>query len=248
MILPSVRRLSFAALVTCSVVACGPAPGTPHAPSPAASGASDAGAATPAPSTETSDDAAIAKAAQEYLDLLVEIAPEEATGLGLHKRDAELDDRTIEGHDKAVERQDALLKQLEKRFEHPKASAGAKTDLAMLLGALRTEVRTKRLQRPLQRQPDYYATPLNAIFWMTAREYAPADERAKNVLARLEKIPKMLEAAKVNLLNPPRVWTEVGIDRAASAKTFLDAQRPFLEKSLPNDKARIDAALKGHIG
>lgn len=245
MILPSVRQLSFAVLVACSSFACGPAPASPHAPSPAASGASDGGAATPPPSTEASDDAAIAKAAQEYLDLLVEISPEEATGLGLHRRDAELDDRTIEGHDKAVERQDALLKQLEKRFEHPKASAGAKTDLAMLIGALRTEVRTKRLQRPLQRQPDYYATPLNAIFWMTAREYAPADERARNVLARLEKIPKMLEAAKVNLLNPPRVWTEVGIDRAASAKTFLDAQRPFLEKSLPNDKARIDTALKG---
>jgi uncharacterized protein (DUF885 family) len=36
----------------------------------------------------------------------------------------------------------------------------------------------------------------------------------------------------------------VGIDRASSAKAFLEAQRPFLDKALPNERARVDAALK----
>jgi uncharacterized protein (DUF885 family) len=80
---------------------------------------------------------------------------------------------------------------------------------------------------------------------MTARDYAPAAERARNVVARLEKIPKLIEAAKANLLNPPRIWTEVGVDRASSAKAFLEAQRPFLVASLPAESARVDAALKG---
>jgi uncharacterized protein (DUF885 family) len=112
------------------------------------------------------------------------------------------------------------------------------------VGALEVSVRTKRVQRPLQRRPDLYASPLDAIFAMTARDYAPAADRAGNVLARLEKIPKVFETAKANLLNPPRVWTEVGIDRAASAKTFLESQRPFLLASLPDQSARVDAALK----
>src|SRR5262249_42904461 len=81
-------------------------------------------------------------------------------------------------------------------------------------------------------------------FHMTARDYAPAADRAKNVVARLEKVPKVVEAGKANLLNPPRVWTEVAIDRASSARTFLEGQRPFLTQALPSDTARIDAALK----
>ncbi len=188
--------------------------------------------------------AAIQKAGQEYLDLLVEISPETATALGLHKNDAELDDRTIAGHDKAVDREEAMLKSLRERFKTPPANASTKTDLAMLIGALEVDIRTKRVQRPLQRQPDLYVSPLNAIFLMTARDYAPAAERARNVIARLEKIPPIIEAAKANLLNPPRVWTEVGVDRASSAKSFLEAQRPFLMASLPGETARVDAALK----
>jgi uncharacterized protein (DUF885 family) len=190
------------------------------------------------------DDAAVQKAAQEYLDLLVEISPETATSLGLHKNDAELDDRTTAGFDKAVDREKAMLDALKERFKSPKLSASGRTDLQMLQGALEVDIRTKRVQRPLQRQPDIYAAPLTAIFFMTARDYAPPAERAKNVVARLEKIPKVIEAARANLLNPPRVWTEVGIDQASSAKSFLEAQRPFLVAALPADGARIDAALK----
>jgi uncharacterized protein (DUF885 family) len=194
--------------------------------------------------TEFPDDAAIAKVGQDFLDLVVEISPEDATTLGLHKNDAELEDRSTAGHDKATDREEALLKSIEERFQSPHASAGAKTDLALLVGALRCDIRRRRVERPLQRKPDIYVSPLNAIYQMTARNYAPARERAKNVVARLEKIPKVVEEGKRNLLNPPRVWTEVGIDVASSAKSFLEQQRPFLVESLPEDTARIDAALK----
>jgi uncharacterized protein (DUF885 family) len=196
---------------------------------------------------EHPDDEAIARAGQEYLDLFAELHPEEATALGLHKYDAELEDRSIAGHDRSTDREEELLESLEKRFEKPKASASAKTDLALLLGALRCSIRTKRVQRPLQRRPGVYVEPLDAIFQMTARSYAPAPERARNVIARLEKIPKVVEQAKKNLLNPPRVWTEIGIDGASAAKVFLDQQRPFLVSALPGETAKIDAALKSAI-
>lgn len=251
------RLLTLGLLLSTSLSlgACGPGSPTSKSPAEGTSGARvatkesvavDAGASS-ASAGEYPDDALIAKAGQEYLDLLVEIRPEDATALGLHKNDGELDDRTIAGFDKSIDREEALLKSIEDRFKAPRASVAARTDLQLLIGALKTDIRTKRVQRPLQRQPDVYADPLGAIFQMTAREYAPAPERAKNVISRLEKIPKVVEAAKQNLLNPPRVWTEVGIDRAASAKTFLEQQRPFLVAALPDQTAKIDAALKGAI-
>lgn len=193
------------------------------------------------------DDAEIAKAGREYLALFTDVHPEAATALGLHANDAALDDRSIDGHDEGVEREVALLASLESRFTAPRASLEARTDLALLLGALRCDIRKKRVIRPLQRKPDVYMEPLDAIFQMTARDYAPASERARNVVARLSKIPSVVAFAKQNLLNPPRVWTEVGIDQAGSARAFLEQQRPFLVEALPTETAAVDAALKGAI-
>jgi len=234
-------------LLLLAFLACAPASDGAHPAAPRAAATTTAPSPAPTPEAKDPDDAAIQKAGQEYLDLLVDISPETATGLGLHKNDAELDDRTLAGHDRAVDREENMVKALRERFSTPRASAAAKTDLALLIGTLEVDIRTKRVQRPLQRQPNLYVSPLNVIFLMTARDYAPAAERARNVVARLEKIPKIIEAAKANLLNPPRVWTEVGVDRAASAKAFLEAQRPFLLASLPGEAARVDAALKASV-
>jgi uncharacterized protein (DUF885 family) len=245
--LSRLSRLSTILALVVPAIACGPAPnGAPPVTPPGSTRSSVEPVTAPPKAVEPNDldDGLVQKAGQEYLDLVAEISPETATSLGLHKNDGELDDRTTAGFDKAVEREKAMLDSLKERFQTPRLSASGRTDLTMLVGALEVDIRTKRVQRPLQRQPDVYASPLNAIFFMTARDYAPAAERAKNVVARLEKIPKVVEAAKANLLNPPRVWTEVGIDRASSAKSFLEAQRPFLMASLPADAARVDAALK----
>ena len=241
---PSFLLVLFLLLLT--LIACAPASDGAHPVNPPPPSKTPVELTPPPKTAETKDpdDPAIQKAGQDYLDLLVEISPEAATALGLHKNDAQLDDRTTGGFDGGVDREDAMLKSLKERFKRPRASPAAKTDLAMLIGVLEVDIRTKRVQRPLQRQPDLYVSPLNAIFLMTARDYAPAGERARNVVARLEKIPKIIEAAKANLLNPPRVWTEVGVDRASSAKSFLEAQRAFLTTSLPGETARVDAALK----
>jgi uncharacterized protein (DUF885 family) len=191
------------------------------------------------------DDAAIAKAAEDYLALLVDVYPEAATSLGLHARDAELDDRTPPGLARTLAREDAMLASLRARFAKPRASRAALADLALLESALAVDVRAKRERRPLQRQPDFYVGPLNALFLMTARDYAPAAERARAALLRMEKIAPQLAAAEATLESPPRVWTQVGIEQAHGASAFFDEQRAFLESALPAEKARIDRVLTG---
>ncbi|MEO8799116.1 MAG: DUF885 domain-containing protein, partial [Polyangiaceae bacterium] len=239
------RSLTLLALMTLPA-ACGG--GSPPPPSPPLAGqappvisVTDAGTQA---ATSANDDVRIDQAAQAYVDLLTDISPESATGLGIHTKDALLDDRTLEGFEKATEREEAMLHDLEKRFAQPNASLRAKTDLELLEHTLAVDVRVRRETKPLQRQPDVYSGPMNAIFWMTARDYAPAQERAQNVLARMEAVPKVLEVAKANLTNPPKVWTEIGIESAEGAKTFFDDQRPFLKAALPDATVRIEKAIK----
>ncbi len=191
------------------------------------------------------DDEAIAHAGQAYVDLIVKISPETATQLGLHDRDEELDDRTLAGFERDVGLEDAMLKDLKTRFASPHASRASLTDLAIIEHALAVDVAMKRAQDPLRRKPDTYMGPMNALFLMTAREYAPAAERSQKALVRIEKIPAQLEEAKKNLKDPPKVWTQVGIEAAGGAKQFFDDERGPLTSALPQEKDRIETALAG---
>ena len=229
-------------LVFTGILACGPSSdpkasaGSVHAISPGVT----AGLPALGPST---DDRSVTIAAERYLQGMVDSFPERGTELGLHGKDAELDPYTTTAFDAAVDHRAALLDEL-RALPTSKLSSAAKTDLALLVGLLEVDVRRKRVERPLQRQPDLYTSPLASIFLMTARDYAPAKERAANVVARLEKIPAVVEAGRMQVSNPPKPWTEVAIASAASAKSFLESQRAFLEATLPDEKVRISKALR----
>jgi uncharacterized protein (DUF885 family) len=237
--------LSFFVAASASLACGGGDPQPTAPPSPNAflhpeivDAGADAALTTPA------TDADVDKAAQAYLDLLVQISPQSATGLGIHTRDGDLDDMTAEGYEAATAKEDQMLQDLTARFAKPNLSLRGQIDLDILTHTLAVDIRVRREVRPLQSQPDVYCSPMNAIYLMTAREYAPAADRANNVLARMEKVPAVIEAAKKNLNNPPKVWTEIGIESAEGAKTFFDDQRTFLNGALPNDKARIEKDIK----
>ncbi len=236
--------LAFAFIGACLAASCGPPekPGQPGVP-PIHPPPVDPGKKTEPVVENDADDADIAKAGQAYVDLVVKISPETATQLGLHQRDDDLDDRTLAGFDRDLAIEEKMLADLAARFTTPHASRAALTDLEIVEHALAVDIHMKRGQDPLRRKPDTYMGPMNALFLMTAREYAPAAERAKHALTRIEKIPAQLEEAKRNLTKPPKVWTEIGIEAAGGAKQFFDDERKPLEDALPEEKARIEKAL-----
>lgn len=179
-----------------------------------------------------------------YLELLVHEDPETATALGIYSQDARLTDRTPVAEARFV----AAVRELQQAAEAVEASdaklpADKRTDLALLVGACKaTQVRASVL-RPLQRMPSVYTAPMNALFLMTARDYAPAAERAAHMLARITQIPSVVASGKANLQDPPRSWVQIGLDSAKSAPKFFEGQRAFLRSSLPGKDKEIDAAL-----
>jgi uncharacterized protein (DUF885 family) len=218
------------AIALCALLACPPAPLiTPPVAGP--------------PAEDTRDDPEIARAGQEYIDLIVATSPEHATTLGLHARDKDLDDRTLVAFEQRLAKEERMLAELRSRFPTPHASRSARTDLEILEHALAADVRVKRDRRPLENQPDVYEAPLDALYEMMARTYAPPAERANAVLARLEKLPGVFAQAKANLKHPPQPWTEIAIERASGAKTFLDDSRAELVAAMPGEEARVDRAL-----
>jgi uncharacterized protein (DUF885 family) len=232
------RALLFALLATaCGSPTPAAAPAPPPAPPSAASPPAPAPSAAPSPAANE-DDPAVDDAERAYLDLRVALSPESATGLGLHTRDAELDDYTLAGFEDGLKRREAMLAALQTRFRAPHVSLAKKIDLELVEHHLEVSLRSDRDTKPLVRNPEEYLRPLNTLFFMIARDYAPAEERARAVRERLEKVPAMIAAAKANLDNPPRIWTEVAIESAREAPAFFDQIRGFLASSLKDDPAR----------
>ena len=49
----------------------------------------------------------------------------------------------------------------------------------------------------------------NALFNPSVLEYAPKPQRYRHIIARLEKVPALLEKARQNLAEAPQIWTQV---------------------------------------
>ena len=182
----------------------------------------------------------------EYLaKVVLRHKPELATELGLYSEDARLNTRTLDGQ--AAEARDveefAAMAEAARVRPATRWSDEQKTDLKLLANACRTTLLRAQFLRPLERMPSVYTAPMNALFLMSARDYAPAPERAKNMLERIRQIPGVVAIGKANLEDPPRSWVKIGIDAANSAGKFFDGQRGFLVGALPAQAKDIDVAL-----
>lgn len=240
--------LGFSAIAL--FAACGG--GEVHAPLPPVHGSNAPAPGAPPTSpvlatravAEGKDDARVEEAAKKYLAELERHSPESMTSLGVHTRDHLLDDRTEAGLAADVKWRADLLSELVRGAATWKLGTRARTDLAVLRGSLERDVVWADTIDPGHRKPNFYTEPLSALFLMVSRDYAPAKVRAERVVDRLKAIPAMLAQAQVNLKAPPKVWTEIGIESAKGADSFLKSLEPFLHASLPKPHTEADGALR----
>ena len=147
--------------------------------------------------------------AKEYLDKLLEKNPELATSLGEHRYDDRLSDYSQAGIQAQVQFQRQSIERLG-RIEVSKLSAVNRIDFAILQSQIQSALFQLENLREHEWNPLFYNVG-NAIYGLTAREFAPLKDRLKSVKSRLRALPGVLEAARTNLKNPPRVHTETAI-------------------------------------
>jgi uncharacterized protein (DUF885 family) len=85
----------------------------------------------------------------------------------------------------------------------------------------------------------YVATPAGAIDGLMKRDFAPAAERLRSVIARLKAAPAMFGSLRANVDNPPHEFTDLAIRMGeGSVGFFRDSVRDWAR-----DAAAKDAAL-----
>jgi uncharacterized protein (DUF885 family) len=131
-------------------------------------------------------------------------------------------------------------------------------DLSIVESNIRSELLTLETIRPWEKNADNYSsTCANGAFVLMERNFAPPEERLRSLIAREKQMPAVLAEARVNLKNPPRVFTEIAIEQLPGIVSFFkhdvplafaNAQDPVLKTEFTQTNAAVIAALNNYLG
>ncbi|HEX7606681.1 MAG TPA: DUF885 family protein, partial [Usitatibacter sp.] len=81
--------------------------------------------------------------------------------------------------------------------------------------------------RTWEKNPQHYADILaSSIAGQALFTYAPAAERARRVLSKLRQAPRLIQAARDNVKDPPGIFVKVGLETMRGALTFIEHDLP----------------------
>jgi uncharacterized protein (DUF885 family) len=199
------------------------------------------------------------KLSNEYFDqVYFHYGPTNATAAGVHQYDGQLEDFS----GKTIDAEIAALKSFEKRIEaiHPdEAKEGfvPRSDREMMLGNIRSELLTLETIRPWEKNADNYSSACaNGAFVLMERKFASPDERLRSLVSREKQMPALLEAARVNLKDPPHIYTEIAIEQLPDIVSFFEKDVPLafadtrdgaLKAKFAQTNAGVIAGLKSYL-
>ena len=171
-----------------------------------------------------------------YFDQYFTFHPTSGTASGFHQYDGMLEDYS----QKSVESQISFLKgEWEKFSGLPTAqlSGEQRADLQILLSDIDSQLLELKQIRGWQRNPDTYSSsPTYSIFILMSRNFAPPEERLKSVIAREQKMPANFAAAKSNLKDVPKVYTEIALEQMPGIISFFQNDVPSAFKSVTDQQ------------
>jgi hypothetical protein len=169
----------------------------------------------------------------DFFDAHFRFHPTEATAAGFHEYDPKLEDYSRAAVDAEIASLESFLPRIQDELVVSYIRAGL------------LDLKTRRIW---EINPDRYSSGLsNSAFVIMSRKYAPAAERLNSLIARERRMPAALEAARANLKNPPRVYTEIAIEQLPGiisffekdvAAAFTGVKNPDFE---PANRAVVDA-------
>lgn len=179
---------------------------------------------TPVPSVPAFD-AQYDRLVDQYFNGYFKFHPTEGTNAGFHQYDSQLEDFSRSGLDREI----TFLKEYQQKFAavRPPWRAIAAADLEFVRSSIAGQLLDLENIRLWEKDPDQYSSFVSAsAFTIMSRNYAPQAERLRALVARERQMPQVFEAARHNLKNPPRVYTEVALEQVPSIVGFFQKDVP----------------------
>ena len=202
------------------------------------------------PAQPNNSPAALRKLADNYYDWRNRQYPVFSSDAGLHTWDNKLTDYSPSAIAARRAHVVSLLAQVN-RMRTDRWKKDDQIDWLLFRAQIEGPVFFDRVMDFEHRDPQVYVNECsNSIFSLLKKEYDSPRNRALSATARLRAMPAMIEAGKLNLTKPVKLYAQLAIDSARSIDSlFKDSMMTTLAKDLsPAEKTELvvasDAAIK----
>ncbi len=172
---------------------------------------------------------------QYFDDYYFPFHPTSGTHAGLHRYDAQLEDYSRAG----VEAEVKALAQARGKIEGFRAGLNAEqqSDRELLLHEIDGRLLELQQIRRWETNPDRYTGGITySAFLIMNRKFAPPEERLRSLIARERQMPKVFEAARANLKNPPKIYTQIALQQVQGITRFFEQDVPAAFKDVKDRK------------
>ncbi|MDQ3486256.1 MAG: DUF885 domain-containing protein [Acidobacteriota bacterium] len=162
----------------------------------------------------------------EYLAYLHEVHPTSATFDGVHLHDDLLEDFGRQAVDGQVRDLGALARRL------AAIDPGRLTDVERLeKPTLENSIRSRLFElervRTWERNPQFYSDIIaTSLAGQALFDYAPLPQRARRIVSKLRQVPRLVQAARDNIKEPPGIFVKVGLESMRGTQRFIDEDLP----------------------
>lgn len=190
-------------------------------------------------------DARVAQLGEAYVRGYYAFNPSEGTAAGLHEFDPKLEERDAGSVAAETRRLRGVLAELA-RVPEWRLSPEARYDYLVIQSHARAQLLELEEVRMWRRDPNLYNRLVSSsIDNILKRAYAPVGQRLPAVLARERQIPRLLAEARLNLDNPPRVYTETAVAQVAGSVAFFERVVPQMFERAGG--SQLDAARRAEF-
>lgn len=170
---------------------------------------------------DTPEDARLADFFKGFLEEEMRQRPLEATRLGDHRYDDQLDDVSATARAGWVERYKKSLADLSQQVDLQKLSRSSQIDREIFGHWLTMQIWLAENTNPFRNDPRIYNEYISdSVFLLLTQSTVPRPTTLKNCAARIGRIPAVVTAARKNLGDPPRVFVETAIRQNRGSIAF----------------------------
>jgi len=188
---------------------------------------------------------------RDYLETCFRQQPYYATGLGEHRFDNQLEDISQASRDIWLARDRKAFETLPQKVDFSRLDRPAQIDFEIFRKNLTSSIWESENLDAFANDPRVYNGYISdSIYVLLTQSTLPQETNIANALARMERIPAIVAAARQTLLNPPRVHTETAIRQNQGAIAFFEkGMFDFIGKTPQRDALktsgqRVAAVLK----
>ena len=184
---------------------------------------------------------------EEYLEFNWKTSPLNATSVGVHKYDHELDNVQSDFLQDVNKQRKQYLNEIEK-IPKQELNDEEQIDWQLLRNEIESTVKDFEEIRFWKTQAAHYPELCaHAMFILFMREFAPLEERASAVLSRMRAVPRVLEDGSKNLEDCPPLFVNLGIQMTDGCTSFIQHLVPNLGTKVPRMKQQLEDAGKSAL-